>query len=403
MGNNYNPGDIFIEYFTLNSPRGFLDMTKIFQMGEIYESIYNPGIVGHFTVVDTDDYLGQFKVAGDETVQISFLPPGGETTIYKLNLNAIEDITNAGSMKAKMYRLVCISKEAMEARTNPVTKSWQTQISNMIGDIFKNYLNSSKPLNIEPTKGMQRYISPNIKPYEAIKELRKRAVSLENKSSNFVFFETAEGYNFVTIESLLKKDVVKRLKHVDTVGSSIQQTFDNNIISYHIKKQASAIDRIGLGSMNTQVNTFDIRTKKYTTEVKKASESDFGIVGNITSEFFKRTFGNKPGRNIFINKDSMDPNTHLMEGLANKSAHLSALMQNQINLEVPGDTVYKAGKCVWADIPKSSSTTGLRVTESLISGKFLIAKLAHIIKKPDARPRYVCSMECIKMGYENGV
>jgi hypothetical protein len=403
MANNYNPGDIFIEYFYLDSPRGWLDMAGIFQSGEIYESIFNPGVVGHFTVVDTEDYLGEYKVSGDETVSISFLPPGGITTQYTLNLNAIEDISNTGSLKAKIYKLVCISKEVMEARTNPVTKSWNTQISGMINDIFKNYLNSTKKFNVEATKGVQRYISPNIKPFNVIKELRKRAVSLENKSSNFVFFETVDGFNFVTIESLLKNDIIKKLKHVDTVGSSIPQTFDDNIISYHIKKQAGAIDRIGLGSMNTKVNIFDIRTKKYTSEIKKALESDFGIAGAITSSFFKKTFGNKPGKTIFVNKDSMDPNTHLGEGMPNKTAHLSSLMQNQINLEVNGDTIYKAGKCIWADIPKSVSTTGLHVTESLISGKFLISKLAHIIKKPDARPRYVCSMECLKMGFENGV
>lgn len=400
---NYNPGDVFVEYLILESPRGILNMTGLFQSCEIYESIFNPGIIGYFNIVDTEDYLGEFKISGDERVKISFLPPGGIPTSYNFNLNTIEDVSNAGSLKSKIYRLVCLSKETLEARTNIVSKSWNTQISGMIGDIFKTYLKSSKPINIEATKGVQRYISPEIKPYDVIKKLRKRAVSLENKSSNFVFFENAEGFNFVTIESLLKKDIIKKLKHVDTVGTSIPQTVDNNIISYHIKKQTSAIDRIGLGSLNTVVKTFDIRTKKYTTEIKKATEKDFGILGNITSNFFNKTFGSKPGKSIFVTKDSMDPATHLTEGMPNKSAHLAALMQNQINLEVHGDTIYKAGKCIWADIPKSVSTTGLHVNESLISGKFLIAKLAHVIRTPDIRPRYVVSMECLKMGYENGV
>ena len=400
---NYNPGDVFVDYFILNSPRGVLDLTTIFLNAEIYESIYNPGIVGHFTIVDTEDYIGNLKFSGDETVEFSFLPPGGSTTTYKLNLNSVEDITTKGSMKTKVYTLVCLSKEPFEARTNIVTKSWNTQISNMVGDVFKNFLNSGKNITVEATKGLQRYISPSIKPFKLLKELRKRAVSLENKSSNFVFFENASGFNFVTIEGLMKKDVVKRLKQVDTVGSSIPQTLDNNIISYQLKKQASALDRISTGSMNIQINTFDIRTKKYTSEIKKAKESDFGIMGSMTSDFFRNMFGSKPARNIFVNKDSMDPNTFLNEALADKAAHLGSLTQNALEVEVPGDTVYQAGKCVWADIPKKVSTTGMSSTEELISGKFLITRMAHIIKKPQVRPRYVNSLELIKMGFENGV
>lgn len=402
-GSGYVPGDIIIDYVRLSSPRGGLDLTNIMMSGEIYESIFTPGIVAKYLILDTEDYIGQLQFSGDEIISISFRPPGGQTNVYDLNLNSVTDSTPEGSQKSKIYTLNCVSKESFNARANPVTKSYNTQISSMLQDIFSNYLKSSKPIFVEATKGIQKFLSPNIKPLELIKQLKQRASSLSNSSSVFTFFENKNGYNFVTFQSLFNNSVIKDLVRLDTIPKSIYNLSDNNIISHYLVRQGSSIDRIGLGALNNQIQTFDLRTHKYQTKNNNPSEKDFGIVGAISSAFFKSLFGNSPGKTIMVQKDSMNPETYLSDSSGNKDAYLSALMQNQLNIEVPGDTAYYAGGCVNTRIPKMSASTGAILLDPLMNGKFLISKLAHIIKKPNERPRYVNSMQLIKVGLENGV
>lgn len=391
MADGFKPGDVLIDGVSLASPRGSLDMTPIFMSANIYESIFNPGVVAHIEVLDTEDYIGTLKLSGDEIVKISFLVPGGQTIDYTLNLHSIEDVDAGQYMKAKIYKLICLSKETFTVRANPITKSYNTQISNIISDVFKNFIGSSKNIEIEATKGLQKYISPNIKPLDLIHKLRKRAVSIDNKSSNFVFFENRDGFKFKTIEGLFKQDVIKEFKQDDTVGRSIYSEDHNNIIAYEIPRQSSSLDKIGMGALNQKVQTYDIRTKKYVTE----SKTPIDALNSITSDFFKAMFGKTPGKSIFIQKDSTNPETHLSDAISNKNSYLASLMQSQVNIEVPGDTALHAGGMVYCHIPKKASTTGMIGADMLVDGKFLIAKLAHIIKRQGSLPRYTVSMELI--------
>lgn len=405
MSGSYNPGDVFVNNLTVSSGRGSLNLTKIFLSARIYESIFTPGIIGHIEVLDTEDYIGNLKLSGDETVNFSFRSPDRESLNYTFSLNSVDEVQDLGSMKAKVYQLTCVSTEVLKSKAGPIQKSYNTQISSIVGDVFNSFLSAGKTIDIEATKGIQRFISPSLKPFSLIKELKKRAVSLENKSSNFMFFENADGYKFKTLEGLVKAGVSHYFKQEDTVGSSYKSTMDNNILAYKLYKQMSATDRIGMGGLNQRTGTFDIRTNEYKIENKKINESDytFGGIGAMASGAFKSLFGNVPGAFTFINKNSKDPNTYLQDGVVDKGAYLSSMAQNQLDIEVPGNSTIKAGETALINIPKKVSTTGMNSGEVLVNGKFLLAKVAHIIKRPSFRPRYVVSMECLKGAYEQGV
>lgn len=402
---SYNPGDVFVNNLVVSSGRGTLNLTKIFLSAKIFESIFTPGIIGHIEVLDTEDYIGNLKLSGDETVNFSFKSPDRESLNYNLSLNSVDEVQDLGSMKAKVYQLTCVSTEVLKAKAGPIQKSYNTQISSMVSDVFSSFLSSSKSIDIEATKGIQRFISPSLKPFSLIKELKKRAVSLENKSSNFLFFENADGFKFKTIEGLVKAGVSHYFKQEDTVGSSYRSSMDNNILAYKLYKQMSATDRIGMGGLSQKTGTFDIRTNEYKVETKKINESDytFGGLGSMSSSAFKSLFGNLPGIFTFINKNSKDPNTYLQDGIVDKAAYLSSMSQNQLDIEVPGNSSIKAGEMALINIPKKVSITGMNSGEVLVNGKFLLAKVAHIIKRPSFRPRYVVSMECLKGAYEQGV
>ena len=78
-------------------------------------------------------------------------------------------------------------------------------------------------------------------------------------------------------------------------------------------------------------------------------------------------------------------------------------MQNALKIRVPGDTALKAGDVINADIPVKSSTTEFKKNDPLLSGKFLISRLHHMIGGANDRPRYTCVVEIVKGNMETGV
>lgn len=392
------PGDIIVDTLTVKSDRGSIDLAKGFQRASVYESILTPGIVAMIVVKDTDDQIGQMKLQGDEMVEFVFRVPGGETAKYQFALNKAESSDYMGAMKSKNYNLQCVSEEALHAKANPVLKDYSNkQISDIVKDIHKNYLKSSKNIDVEDTKGPQKILGQNQKPYQFIDVVRRRAVSSDNKSSSYVFFENREGYKFMTIEKLFKESAVKTFKMENTVGHDINSQTDNNIMSFTVPKTFSATERINHGSLKSDTATFDFETNQYkiNKDVKPA-KMQTGGKGEWNSSTFEQKYGQTPGRRLIHPVDSRIPQTHISETSPNQLAYLAKLLQNTIQIRVPGDTKIMAGNIIEANIPNMVSTTGNNSGETQLSGKFLVVKLHHCIGGAAEKPRYTCILECVK-------
>jgi hypothetical protein len=375
-----------------------------------FESIFTPGIIGDISVLDTDDQLGKLKISGDETVELSYKAPGGESANYKFALHALEDVKSEGTQKAKTYVLKVVSEEALHAKTNYVQKSFNSPISDMVKDIHKNFMKSEKPLEVEDTKGKQKIIVSHQNPYKATDMVRRRGISNENKSSAFLFFETRNGgdqtFKFTTIEKLFKESTIKDFQQSDAINSSIMNQADNNIIAYQVPKQFSSTDRIETGGKR-RVTTFDIRTHTYKTKDIDTNSTDYktGGTGSYDSSEFKSKYLNPkiPPQSMIPVDTSQRPVTNIPEQTADQQSFLASLMQNAVKIRVYGDAKLAAGYMINAAIPNKVSTTDNSETDPMLSGKFLISRIHHQIGTAGERPRYTCVMELLKGNLEEGV
>lgn len=404
----YNPGDIFVDDLTVTSDNGSLNLASSFVEASVFESIFTPGITADIKVLDTDDQLGQLKLRGGETVTFSFKPPGGMSADYKFALESLDDIKSEGTQKAKTYLLRCVSEETLHAKSNVVQKSYKKDIAGMVEDIHKNYMKSEKPLDTEGTKGTQNIIVPNMNPYKAIDMLRKRSVSNENKSSSYMFFETRDGSNptfkFTTLEKLFQQPTVKTFQQSDAINSSIYNRADDNILSYEVPKQFSAMDRIKIGGKR-RITTFDFRTHDFKFDDKTPDPTSFktgGGTGYDSSTFIEKYISSaKIPPQSFIPVDTSQRGvTNIPESTADQQAYIATMMQNAIKLTTYGDTVLTAGVTIDANIPNKVSTTGPRDLDPLLSGTFLVSRIHHKIGTANVRPRYVCNLEVIKGNME---
>lgn len=408
MSDGYNPGDIFVDALSVSGDSGSLNLAKSFVSASVYESIFTPGITADIKVFDTDDSLGQLKLSGGEEVLFSFRSPGGTPANYKFALESIDEIKSEGSQKSKSYMLKCVSEETLHAKTNVVQKSYNKPLADMVQDIHKNYMKSEKPIEVEDTKGTQNVIVPNMNPYSAVDMLRKRGVSTENKSSSYLFFETRNGsdptFKFVTLEKLFQQGSVKDFQQSDAINSSIYNRTDNNILSYEVPQQFSALDRIKTGGKR-RVTTFDFRTHDFKFDDKTPDPTSFntgGKTGYNSGSFIQKYIDSaKIPPQSFIPVDTSQRGvTNIPETTADQQSYIATMMQNAIKLTVYGDAILTAGVVINANIPNKVSTTGPVDADPLLSGKFLVSRINHEIKTADKRPRYVCNMEIIKGNME---
>lgn len=408
---NYRLGDVEIVNLAIVSERGLIDLRSSFVGASIYESVFTPGMVCDIRVLDMNDLLGQLRLVGDETVQFEIYVMGSQSAPYTFALHELSELENVGAQKGKTYTLKCVSEEAMYAKTNLVQKSYNQLCSEMIEDIHTNYLRSTKPITVEPTRAPQKIVIPSQSPYNAINLIRKRSVSADQRSSFYVYFENRQNeqqtFNFVTLEKLFSDPTVKDFQMSDAINTSIRARGDDNIIAFRIPNQFSSTDRIAYGGPR-RITTFNFTTWEFESVNVETNDSVFSTVGGrgtMNSQSFRNKYFNAdiPPQSMIPVDNSVRPETFIPEATPDTQALIGLLMQNSLRIKVIGDTVLTAGSTINVELPNRRSFTSSVVDDPLISGKVLITRIHHRIGVATDRPRYTCSIEGIKGRYEESL
>jgi len=391
------PGDFELIYCNIISPRGTLNLTEGFMSARIYESIMNPSIIIELDVWDTDDAMGNLRVVGDEIINISFCAPGTQILSYRFVLDKVELLDVPGTQKGKEWIAHGVGQEALQAKANYIQKAYETTVSSIVADIHKNYLHSISPLNVETTDGTVKIIIPNIKPFEAIDLVRRRAVSSANPSSTYLYFQNAYGHEFVTIEGMLKGIPIKTFYHEDGIGASVFLNDYNQIIAYQVPQIASSTVRINMGGLKQLISTYDVRTNQYSNTIVTPN------YGNFNSSIFRANYGATPGQWSFIPQDSVTNPTRIAIATAYQMAFMSALTQISMHLKVNGDTTYTVGNIITLNIPEAIAITGVPPLDPEYSGNYLISRLCRNIAKIQEKPRYTDTIEAVTIDLATGV
>ena len=230
----------------------FLDLTtSVWHELNFYEDIYSPIVSGDITLTDTVGLIESFPIIGEEILDVSFstagatLPPTagpsavGSTPpiseapkqvmnrfrVYKVDppvqvtdnsrtikLYFVTDnqFTNLLSKVRKIYP----TKQNISNTTTADNDKFYT-LADMARDIFYDFFigtkkplrqpKTRKPFLVEPTRYKSEIVIPNWNPFKAISFLASKAVSSnpETKGANFVFYQTLQGFRFVSIETLM--------------------------------------------------------------------------------------------------------------------------------------------------------------------------------------------------------
>lgn len=399
------PGDILIKTVTIFSSKYSVNVTELVKLMTVHESIITPGIVVEMNMDDTKNILSNMPILGDERVVIEFAAPGRKDRKLELVVSSVNSGEPSENLRSKSYLIECVSPEVIKDKSIQVCKSYNTNISKIVEDIAKQYLNTKKKVSVEETRGVQKIIIPSMNPYNAINMLRSRSMSTENKSSMYAFFENKDGFHYKTVEKLFTEGSVGDRKFFsdNTSRTDVKKSQFRNIISHEEPDQFNLVNRVSTGGISHEVRKFDIKTLEYKSTVAKFKSDDFksadGKMKNPDNEEVAEKYGQNAGSNSWVTHDSGDPDTFISDGLGGRKNSGTLYGQGFLNLHVYGDSELTVGQLMEIDIPQNTATTQSPSTHEQNAGKYVIAFLKHIIGPEGNNPRYTCAIEALKGGY----
>ena len=386
-----------------------------------FENLFSPMITSQVLVANTGNTVSGEK--GEIQSIYNGLPlRGGEIVNIKIQSNSenniplefsenngnelyVASITNvlidAGR---EAFTLNLVSREAITNETSRVGKKFPSSqsISDSVKDIVKEYLLSEKDIFVDKTENPYGFIGNLKKPFTILTWLASKSVPAnvagQSSTAGYFFFETKEGFNFKSIDSLIATEPVsKEYIYTPKVIDGDDPNKDFKILEFATNRNQNLVENLERGAYctyrmyyNPVDSTFTspqqgiFKLSNYVDKVENLG-SDFTIdlppvdgkgktIGDIPSRFMTGVldFGTIEKKD----KNSLKKNSDPMEYQSQSMMRYNILFTQQLVMTIPLNTNLSAGdliRCKFAKI----TTDENKVPDDEQSGLYMIKELVH--------------------------
>lgn len=397
-----------IRELTLLVKGGSIDIIKIFEELNIFDSLFLPVISGNIMITDSIGLSGKLLFDGSEVLLVDIAKnSNSDIASYKKAFRIYKQTNRSGeNLTSEKYILHFVSDELTYSEQQKINQSFEGTYSYVVEKILENYLKvptgEAKGLYEEST-GLKKVIIPNLKPLEAIEWCAKRAVDI-NQSPNFVFFQNAIGYNFASLSTLLTQDNILNIKFepknlqssnpIEEISSArAMEVVSQNDNVKKIKEGVNAGQFIGFDPLTRTVAKKNISFGDVFESVKHANQNpDISIIKNRDGLDSTMAFDAKKIISSFNTAKSIssyikdkDPTSlskfeNLESWLFQRKAIIATLMNKRVKLAMPGNFQLTSGFNVYLDAPTAGAKEkGSDNKDVSLSGQYLIVASRQII------------------------
>lgn len=352
----------------------------------LYEDIFSPCMNGSILMGDAQSLVDNFKLQGNEWLILNVDKPGLKQPIsktfriYKIS----ERQFKSGIMQN--YVLHFCSEEMFLNTQYYVSKAYQgMSISDMIKDVLTNKLGAGSKTNFwDKTDGLFNIVVPRMHPLETIQWLSSRAYS--SNGSLFLFYETRDGYNFESYESMIKRPIYKKYTYsVKDVPDPTQTNYKLNYLK--IQKDFDILETGQYGGFVSNLLFYDVLARRmYSNRITVADMpilNDSVPVNQTVNRFKTPILGADYFIKVYPMTDS-DPTVNPSQPynwLHQKALRLAQMYSFKMIVSITGDVLLKAGSVIDVEIPTAQihtpSGSGDAVAQTR-SGSFLITAVHHL-------------------------
>ena len=427
------------------------DILPIVQELNIYESIYNNAITGTVIVGDTKNQIARMKLQGLERISFKVTTPGqtglkdsidfSRETGDPLHVYKITDrkMVNNNLM---VYKIHFASREFMRNTRLKVSQAYTGTLDSMVHEITKDYLDSKKTLFVETTSNQDKIVIPNMRPFDAINMIAKKAIPQNSRGGvGYYFYETTKGFNFRSWESMVSsKSNFKRTPRDEFFyqpakipGSDPKAVNDRALQELRTIEEYEFANNFHDVAANTVLGTYGHRVITYNLFDKNIETNDYHYhdqfneskhTDSTTSQFDGERYAIAPSPVDYDNeltisdfpeaRVSLQPTTRFLHGEdtgmygidVNQDGVKFGAYQSQLNqvmngttlkMKIKGQCKINAGDLITVHLkdPNASRDNSSKAGQNhdeRFSGDYVITKLRHQI----TGELHTIQLECVK-------
>jgi hypothetical protein len=428
-----------------------IDLTNVRGTLNIYEDIFNNFLTGDVQVLDAWDLPMLYPIIGEELLELIFRRPGTGND-NRAELRESDDLrrnyvpndlkeTEPFSLffrvtklsdrklvrdKTQSYKLHFVSAELIANKKKKVRRAFAKMLySDMVEIVYNDFIlmpSAPKAISIHPTMYEQDFVAGNWTPAQTINIISSRSLPEGYKGSNYVFYETLEGFYFqpleLKFEGEVKEALVYQVKNVwlNSNNKNIEVE-TRNIEEYEFSSYFDVVSNLQNGMYASKLLTYDLVRQRY-------FEYDFDYIKEFDkqvhlAEFKICTDGldalGEPYLARFnlmsTNKDhdiipwiaSKEPGIlpmKLEEYVLPRQSQFQQLNNNRITITISGNTERRIGDIIEFVMPSALNIPDrLQEPEKYLSGKYIIMALRHRLEV-DA---YYQDIELVKDSFLNAI
>ena len=402
------------------------------------EDVTMPVVTGSLDVADGQDFRTLLPLTGNEKLELHLFTPGqreiqyieGQTdtlAVYKVDKIRL----SGGTGRQQVYRVHFISREAIRNSVTRISKAFSGPVENAVNEIVsdKKYLDTVKPIYLEPTATNSKYVIPNLKPFQTIKFLGQNAVSNKYSNAGYLFYETiGGGFYFRSFESMMALNgaTARPVKEAYAIqpANVRNEKGDANVVqdlqspdSYSFENVANTLEELNKGLYANRLVTHDIYNKKITTFDYDYHEQ-FGQFfhtehdqGNRTDSKYLRPLAKLDDTDKVLSDYPLAKLMNVVDTkkvhndfeftppediLPNKVSQRAQMANFHLLLTVPGQTRMNCGEMISFALPNQRPVQHdqAQTLNPYYSGRYLVLSLKH--KFDVVEQKHTMNMRCVK-------
>jgi hypothetical protein len=395
-----------INELSIVSKKGKLDIRALFSELNIFDGLLQPCMSGSIMIEDAIGLSSELLYDGSEYLIVDISKNEGAINIKKTFHIYKQSGRKILTQSSETYVLHFASDEFIYSEQQRINKSYKDTYSNVVKSILLNELkvpNNKLSGRFEKTLGLRTVNMPVLKPLEAIQWCARRALGTGDMP-DFLFFENVDGFNFVSLSSLLNE---KSVFDINFSTKNIDENGKDEILgarSFEVISQYDYIQNTKAGVYAGTFVGFDLLTRQYIT--KKITFDDvYNKLSHANqnpkrSEYTNRD--NKRNTEMINSRKVLYPfmsgrsNTELVrefdsdsitaletpeKWLFQREAILQNLMAQRVKVVMPGNFAITSGYNMNLLVPsRKAAVVGDDGEDFTLYGKYLVVAVRHIIK-----------------------
>jgi hypothetical protein len=401
-----------ISKFEITSNEGkSLDVSLGCVQLQYYESILDNTVRVSSILVDSGERttgegssaleMEDLKLTGGEEVTLLMEDGYGQKLEFsgdsQFRIKSIHDAVqeNVLTYMIDLWSKECLDNELVETR---VTKRYDGKISDSVDSILKNALKTPKVIDTDETENLFSFLGRSEKPFYKCAWLAKRSIPTGStgKSAGYLFFETADGYKFKSIDKLFGQKYKRKLIYTRTPDLPV--SYDAKILNYSYDSSIDVEKSLVTGSLfRTELratNFYDNKPRR--NETSHTNQEDQDKMGGTEHPVIAKDLGLQdkstrvvvrydkkgvlpPGKNLEEQLKKSKENDYDIDSIIRQSSmRYNQLFTQKMSMTITGDFGLRAGDIVYCDFPEMTTNTSKSVSHRK-GGLYMIVDLCHLI------------------------